>query len=87
MERLFANISWKKFGSHTFKFSSVEVIEIRSEKMEVKYVKEHVWKSFVVNFPTGTPQRIHVDSTRILRRYVEDQISTNFHFISMHFFI
>ena len=33
-------------------------------------------------FPTGTPHRIHVDSTWILRRYVEDQISTNFHVIS-----
>ena len=36
--------------------------------------------------PTGTPRRIHVDSTRILRRYVEDQISTNFHVISTYFF-
>ena len=37
-------------------------------------------------FPTGTPHRIHVDSTWILRRYVEDQISTNFHVISAYFF-
>ena len=36
--------------------------------------------------PTGTPRRIHVNSTRILRRYVEDQISTNFHVISTYFF-
>ena len=36
--------------------------------------------------PTGTPRRIHVDSTWILRRYVEDQISTNFHVISAYFF-
>ena len=28
----------------------------------------------------------HVDSTWILRRYVEDQISTNFHLISAYFF-
>ena len=35
---------------------------------------------------TGTPSRIHVDSTGILRRYVEDQISTNFHVISSYFF-
>ena len=85
MARLFANISWKKFGSHTLKVSSEEVMVIRSEKMKAKYVKEHVWKSFVVNFPTGTPRRIHVDSTWILHRYVEDQISTNFHVISIPF--
>ena len=36
--------------------------------------------------PTGTPHRIHVDSTWILRRYVEDQISTNFHVVSTYFF-
>ena len=35
---------------------------------------------------TGTSRRIHVDSTWILRRYVEDQISTNFHVISAYFF-
>ena len=35
---------------------------------------------------TGAPRRIHVDSTSILRRYVEEQISTNFHVISMYFF-
>ena len=38
------------------------------------------------DFPTSTPRRIHVDSTSILRRYVEDQISTNFHVISTYFF-
>ena len=38
------------------------------------------------DIPTGTPRRIHVDSTWILRRYVEDQISTNFHVISAYFF-
>ena len=36
--------------------------------------------------PTGKPRRIDVDSTWILRRYVEDQISTNFHVISAYFF-
>ena len=36
--------------------------------------------------PTGTPRRIHIDSNWILRRYVEDQISTNFHVISAYFF-
>ena len=38
------------------------------------------------SFPTGTPRRIHVDSTSILRRYVEDQISTNFHVVSAYLF-
>ena len=37
-------------------------------------------------YPTGTPRRIDVDSTCILRRYVEDQISTSFHVISAYFF-
>ena len=36
--------------------------------------------------PTGTPRQIHVDSTWILRRYVEGQILTNFHVISAYFF-
>ena len=36
--------------------------------------------------PTATPRRIHVDSTWILRRYVEDKISTSFHLISTYFF-
>ena len=36
--------------------------------------------------PTSTPRRIDVDSTWILRRYVEYQISTNFHVISAYFF-
>ena len=38
------------------------------------------------SLPTGTPRRIDVDSTWIFRRYVEDQISTNFHVISAYFF-
>ena len=38
------------------------------------------------DYPTGTPRRIHVVSTWILRRYVEDQISTNFRVISSYFF-
>ena len=33
-----------------------------------------------------TPRQIDVDSTLILRWYVEDQISTNFHVISMYLF-
>ena len=38
------------------------------------------------SFSTGTPRRIDVHSTWILRRYVEDQISTNFHVVSTYFF-
>ena len=34
----------------------------------------------------GIPRRIDVDSTWILHRYVEDQISTNFHVVSTYFF-
>ena len=36
--------------------------------------------------PTSTPHRIHVDSTWILRGYVENQISKNFHVISAYLF-
>ena len=41
---------------------------------------------FFNSFPTGTPRQIDVDSTWILRRYVEDQISMNFHVDSTYFF-
>ena len=41
---------------------------------------------FPFYFSTGAPRQIHVDSTSISRRYVEDQISTNFHVISTYFF-
>ena len=34
----------------------------------------------------GTQRALHVDSTWILRRYVEDQISMNFHVISTYVF-
>ena len=34
-----------------------------------------------IHYPTGTPHEIDVDSMSILRRYIEDQISTNFHVI------
>ena len=46
--------------------------------------KSHTKKEMLI--PTGTLRRIHVDSTWILRRYVEDQISMNFHVISAYFF-
>ena len=34
----------------------------------------------------STPRQIHMESTWILRQYVEDQISTSFHVISVNFF-
>ena len=37
-------------------------------------------------YPKGPPRQIDVDSTSILRRCVEDQISTNFIVISTYFF-
>ena len=52
-------------------------------------IKSHVTKYIVAQISvvsTGTPRRIDVDSTWILRRYVEDQISTNFHVVSTYFF-
>ena len=42
---LFVYISWKKELWHNFKASSEEVIVMRSEKMNAKYIKEYVWKS------------------------------------------
>ena len=36
--------------------------------------------------PSGTPRRFDVDSTSIICRYVEDQISTNFLVISTYIF-
>ena len=39
-----------------------------------------------MTYPTGAPSRIDVDSTWILRRYVEDQISTNFDVVSTYLF-
>ena len=39
----------------------------------------------ITNIPTGTACWIHVDSSWI-RRYVEEQISTNFYVISSYFF-
>ena len=57
----------------------------------------YIWRIFSVStyllywyhdvvYPTGTPRRIDVDSTWILRRYVEHQVLTNFHVISAYFF-
>ena len=37
-------------------------------------------------YPKGTSLRIDVNSTSILQRYIEDQISMNFHVISTYFF-
>ena len=40
----------------------------------------------IITYPTGTPRRINVDSTSILRQYIEEQNSTNLHVISTYFF-
>ena len=50
--------------------------------MKMMILRELTWN----NFPTGTPRQIHVDSTSILCRNVEDEISTNFHVIFTYFF-
>ena len=39
-----------------------------------------------LDFDPVSQRAYHVKSTSILRRYVEDQITTNFHVISTHFF-
>ena len=45
-----------------------------------------VQKKSLSFYPADTPCRIDVDSTWILCRYIEDQISTNFHVVSTYFF-
>ena len=52
-----------------------------------KNARKRIQVKYLLNLnPTGTPLQIHVDSTSILRRYVEQQISTNFFVISTYFF-
>ena len=50
------------------------------------YFTRIFWERHGYGNPMGTPCRIHVDSTWILRRYIEDQILTNFHVISTYVF-
>ena len=50
------------------------------------YFTRIFWERHGYGNSMGTPRRIHVDSTWILRRYVEDQILTNFHVISTYVF-
>ena len=57
-----------------------EVYNNLLQEVRVKDRESHI------KYPTGTPRRIDVDSTWTLRRYVKDQISTNFHVISAYFF-
>ena len=56
----------------------------KMEKVAIQNEKEVA--TGALKNPMGTPRRIHVDSTSILRRYVKDRISTNFHVISTYFF-
>ena len=50
------------------------------------YFTRIFWERHGYGNSMGTPRRIHVGSTWILRRYVEDQILTNFHVISTYVF-
>ena len=50
------------------------------------YLYRGIKKTLRLDPKTDTPHRLHIDSTQILRRYVEDQISTNFYVISAYFF-
>ena len=53
----------------------------------LNYTSMLICFNFMKNhFATSTPPRIDVDSTSILRRCVEDQISTNLHVIFTYFF-
>ena len=49
-------------------------------------IQNTVNKRQLLMFPMGTPRWIDLDSKWILRWYIEDQISTNFHVISSYFF-
>ena len=44
------------------------------------------WQDQHSKYPTGTPHRIQAESTWILRRWVQNQISTNFQVVSTYFF-
>ena len=55
-----------------------------SGRLTIRYFVMHS-VSFIF-FPTGTLRRIDIDLTWILHRYVEDQISMNFHVISTYLF-
>ena len=60
----------------------------RTIKLEKR--QESVYCSKIIQskriFQSNTQRAHHVDLTRILRRYVEDQISTNFHIVSIVLF-
>ena len=60
----------------TFKYRNTELLLLFS------IITPCIHKSF----PTDTPHQIHVDSWWILRQYLEDQTSNNFHVISTQFF-
>ena len=69
---------------------SISSRSVFSENASSYYTIFKIYCSFTfINLlynPTGTPRRIHVDSTWILHWYVKDQISTNFPAISAYFF-
>ena len=60
--------------------------KIKYNTEEHKPIKLFCYHTNRFHCPTDTPRWIHVDSTSISHRYVEDQISTNFHVISRYFF-
>ena len=59
---------------------------VMSRLLQYVVSSNNVCSNLISSSPMGKPRRIHVDSTWILRRYVEDHISTNFHVISAYFF-
>ena len=57
-----------------------------SIKNSINNFKLPLMQKIILKTPTGTPRRIDVESTWILRQFVEDQISTNFQASSTYFF-
>ena len=57
-----------------------------ASKNERVFLGQLLFTFLVELCPMSIPRRINIDCTQIFRRYVEDLISMNFHFISTYFF-
>ena len=62
------------------------ILPQKRSKLKRQMTNDHLYYIRLINCSTGTPHRIDVDSTSILRRYIKDQISANFQVIPTYFF-
>ena len=78
------NIRYTSFqGSHTYNISVGNWLARPSSTVKVRV---RFPGGLNIHNPSDTSCLIHIDLRWILHRYVEDQISTNFHVISTYFF-